>query len=150
MDLTKIDYEHLIDEYPNQVEFVQKWIDENEHLVEKSGHISVRYNTYMGFMFGDFKIMKESMKVYKEVVTEHCDNPSVIVVFDKETNTTHRGNDEAFRLAMEQFMLFQKSYDKMLNICIKILVQSKKLFNKIEKNKEKKEMNMMSQEDIKI
>ena len=148
--LTEIYYEMLSSEYPKQLQHVQEWMDENEHLVEECGYIRVQYVKYMGFLFGDLKMMKESIKAYKEVVTQQCDNPSMITVFDEETKTTHHGNDEAFRLAMEGFMLFQKRYDKMLIICIKTLVQAKKLFNKIEKNTEKKEMNMMSQEDIKV
>ena len=104
----------------------------------------------LGFLFGDFKMMKDSLKLYKEVITDICENPEKIKVTEINKTIIHDGNEEAFRLCMENFRLFQLDYDCLLNICIKTMVQAKKLFNSIEKNKQNKEMTMMSQEDVNI
>ena len=137
MDLKRIYNIILLSEYPDGVEHCKNWLDNNEQLIEVCNHTKVQYCMYLGFMFGDLKMMKDSMKSYKEVITDICENPEKIKVTEINKTIIHDGNEEAFRLCMEHFRLFQIDYDIMLNICIKTMVQAKKLFNSIEKNKQK-------------
>ena len=150
MDLKKIYNEILLSEYPEGVDKCKNWLDNNEQFVEECNHMKVKYCMVIGFLFGDFKMMADSMKLYKEVITDICENPDKIKVREINKTIIRDGNEEAFRLCMENFRLFQLDYDFLLNLCIKTMVQAKTLFNKIEKNKQNKEMTMMSQEDINI
>ena len=150
MDLKRIYNIILLSEYPEGVDKCKNWLDNNEQFVEEFNHVKLKYCMFLGFLFGDFKMMKDSMKSYKEVITDICENPEKIKVMEINKTIIHDGNEEAFRLCMEHFRLFQLDYDFLLNICIKTMVQAKKLFNSIEKNKQNKEMTMMSQEDINI
>ena len=139
MDLKKIYNEILLSEYPEGVDKCKNWLDNNEQFVEECNHMKVRYCMVLGFLFGDFKMMADSMKLYKEVITDICENPEKIKAREINKTIIHDGNEEAFRLCMENFRLFQLDYDFLLIFVLKrwykqkhYLIELKKI-NKIKK-----------------
>ena len=136
MDLNTIYKNILLSEHIHVVEYCSNWIKNLPDQV--CNHTKVRYCMYLGFMFGDLKMMKDSITLYKEAITEICENPEKLIVTSHHNDIIHNGNDEAYRQTMDHFRIFQLDYDKMLNICIKTLVQSKKYLIKLKKIKKKK------------
>jgi len=62
------------------------WLGNNEQFVEECNHMKVKYSMVLGFLFGDFKMMKDFMKLYKEVITGICENPEKIKVREMNKN----------------------------------------------------------------
>ena len=116
----------LLSEYPEGVEQCKNWLGNNEPFVEECNHMKVKYCMVLGFFFGDLKMMKDSMKLYKEVITYICENPEKIKVVEINKIIIHDGYEEAFRLCMENFRLFQLDYGFLLFLCIKTMAQAKK------------------------
>ena len=139
MDLKKIYNEILLSEYPEGVDKCKNWLDNNEQFVEECNHMKVKYCMVIGFLFGDFKMMADSMKLYKEVITDICENPDKIKVREINKTIIHDGNEEAFRLCMENFRLFQLDYDFLLIFVLKRWYKQKHYLIKLKKiNKIKK------------